>query len=349
MISPFEMEFHPACLCWPEMLPKELAELANDIAAHGLIDAITVTAEDPPRILDGRNRVKACQMYRLEIPADKIVVHDGDPFAFSNSKNDRRRNVTDAQRRAIRAQLAALAAEQTKAGSGGDRRSDDFKSAPTDLKTDRAAKALADDIANIRAVQKHGTPEEIEKVRTGKASLRKTADAVRARKAPAQKTPVKPPEDPVDAVMTALLDDYADGALHWATKAAKLIGCTRDESNASATPSGGTASNSGLHRIPSLSAGSRRTRRSTWAIERLRLSRRFTRSSATVSRRSAAGSWTPKPKSPSSKSRSARPTARSTTGTGKSDGSRKSSRPQTRKPKKPPPGRTSRRTRSRGS
>jgi hypothetical protein len=224
------------------MDPKELAALADDIEKNGLRDAITLTAETPPRLVDGRNRVLACIEAGVEIPPDKIEIlpEDVDPIAFSISRNDRRRNVTDEQRRAARAQLAALAAAQTEAGAGGDRRSENFKSAPTDLKTDRAAKALADDVSNIRAVQAHGTPEEIERVKTGKVSLRKTADAVRTRKAasreaasretPAQKTPAKAPgNDQIDAVVTALLDSCGDGAIYTIAKTVKLIGRTRDE------------------------------------------------------------------------------------------------------------------------
>jgi hypothetical protein len=83
---------HPACACWPEMSPKDLAELADDIAANGLREAITVTPAG--ELLDGRNRALASEMAGVEIPDDKIVVYDGDPWLFSISKNARRRHMT---------------------------------------------------------------------------------------------------------------------------------------------------------------------------------------------------------------------------------------------------------------
>ena len=33
-----KFDLHPACAAWPEMNPKELGDLAEDIAAHGLHD-----------------------------------------------------------------------------------------------------------------------------------------------------------------------------------------------------------------------------------------------------------------------------------------------------------------------
>ena len=33
---------HPACDAWPELSPTELSALADDIAAHGLQDAVTL-------------------------------------------------------------------------------------------------------------------------------------------------------------------------------------------------------------------------------------------------------------------------------------------------------------------
>jgi ParB-like chromosome segregation protein Spo0J len=46
------------------MKPEELRELANDIAANGLRDPVTLTPDG--LLLDGRNRALACETVGLE-------------------------------------------------------------------------------------------------------------------------------------------------------------------------------------------------------------------------------------------------------------------------------------------
>ena len=64
---------HPACSAWPEMHPGELRELAADIKANGLHEPLTLTPDG--LLLDGRNRMLACEMAGVE-PA--TVVYAGD-------------------------------------------------------------------------------------------------------------------------------------------------------------------------------------------------------------------------------------------------------------------------------
>jgi hypothetical protein len=86
------------------MSPTELCDLADDIAANGLRDAVTLTPDG--KLLDGRNRALACIMAGTEIPADKIVVHNGDPWLFSISRNARSRHMTTDQIAMVVASLA---------------------------------------------------------------------------------------------------------------------------------------------------------------------------------------------------------------------------------------------------
>jgi hypothetical protein len=198
-----QYDLHPACAAWPEMPPAELGALAEDIAKNGLHDSITLTPIG--LLLDGRNRVLACEMAGVEIPPDKIETYSSDdPWGFAASKNDHRRHMTDEQRRAFRAKRAAVEAAKAHAGAGGDRRSENFKSAPTDLKSERQAKALADDVANIRVVQKHGTAEEKDAVMSGKSSLRRTADKARVRARSSPQKATEPNNDSVEKVRSNL-------------------------------------------------------------------------------------------------------------------------------------------------
>ena len=59
------------------MKPEELRDLADDIAAYGLRDPVTLTPDG--LLLDGRNRSIACEMAGVE-PATAIF--DGDPWLF---------------------------------------------------------------------------------------------------------------------------------------------------------------------------------------------------------------------------------------------------------------------------
>jgi hypothetical protein len=120
--------FHPLASRYPVMRKwsKVFKALVKDIGRHGLHEAI-VLYED--KVLDGRNRMLACQVagvephYRQFDPAT-----EGDPAAFVESANSHRRHLSPIQR----AQLADKDATGT---SGGDRRSEDFKTANLQLRT----------------------------------------------------------------------------------------------------------------------------------------------------------------------------------------------------------------------
>jgi hypothetical protein len=71
------------------MSDDELADLAADIKANGLIDADGV-------LIDGRNRLRACELAAIE-PEFESLDADGDPIAFIVSANLARRNLSKGQ------------------------------------------------------------------------------------------------------------------------------------------------------------------------------------------------------------------------------------------------------------
>ena len=91
------------------MKPEELRELANDIAANGLRDPITLTPDG--LLLDGRNWALACEMASVE-PA--TMSFSGDPWLFSLSRNKHRRHLTTDQIALIAARLATHAVGRPK-------------------------------------------------------------------------------------------------------------------------------------------------------------------------------------------------------------------------------------------
>jgi ParB-like chromosome segregation protein Spo0J len=90
---------HPDAALFPMLSEQELSELADDIKANGLREAIKLdhTGE---LLIDGRNRERACQLAGAE-PRYEVLPSDIDIFAYIVSTNLRRRHLTDEQRRSI--------------------------------------------------------------------------------------------------------------------------------------------------------------------------------------------------------------------------------------------------------
>src|SRR5581483_9911260 len=88
-----EYEFHEACLLFPLMEEAELQELADDIKQNGL--------KEPIALLDGRNRLRACEIAQVEPMFTNIQVES--PTSYVISKNLKRRHLTISQKAAIAA------------------------------------------------------------------------------------------------------------------------------------------------------------------------------------------------------------------------------------------------------
>ena len=87
-------EIHPVAALFPLMADEELADLAADIAANGLLYPIVLDADGT--LIDGRNRLRACQIAGV---APSFTTLDGrDPVAYILSANIGRRNLTKSQR-----------------------------------------------------------------------------------------------------------------------------------------------------------------------------------------------------------------------------------------------------------
>lgn len=85
----------------------ELADLARDIEANGLREPIVVHRDG--RIVDGRNRYRACRLLEIDDPPTRIF--DGDDAelpAFVVSMNLRRRHLDESQRAMVAAKIATL-------------------------------------------------------------------------------------------------------------------------------------------------------------------------------------------------------------------------------------------------
>jgi hypothetical protein len=89
-----ELEFHPIADMFSLMEGLEFDELVDDIKLNGLLEAIH---EYEGKILEGRNRYRACEMAGVQ---PRFVSYEGDdPGGFVISKNVRRRHLTPEQKR----------------------------------------------------------------------------------------------------------------------------------------------------------------------------------------------------------------------------------------------------------
>jgi hypothetical protein len=108
MISKYR--FHPACLLFPPLPDEELRGLADDIQANGQRDPVVRLQGI---ILDGRNRLMACEMADVE-PTFVEWNGKGSPIEFIISANLPRRHLTSSQRAVIALGLLPLLEKEAK-------------------------------------------------------------------------------------------------------------------------------------------------------------------------------------------------------------------------------------------
>ena len=95
------LKTHAAAECFRMMDDEELAALAADIAENGLRDPIIigrVNGAASDAIVDGRNRLKACELANVEPRFETVLFKDDDAVrAFIKSRGERR-NITASQK-----------------------------------------------------------------------------------------------------------------------------------------------------------------------------------------------------------------------------------------------------------
>ncbi|WP_205880428.1 hypothetical protein [Lichenicoccus roseus] len=96
--------FHPIADLFPLITGPDFEALVADVQAHGLREAIVLHADG--RVLDGRNRLRACIAAGVE-PVF-ATYERSDPLAYVVSLNLRRRHLDETQRALVAARIATL-------------------------------------------------------------------------------------------------------------------------------------------------------------------------------------------------------------------------------------------------
>jgi hypothetical protein len=168
--------FHPLSEIFPLIEGEEFAELVNDIKTKGQLEPIVLYEE---KILEGRNRYRACLMAGVE-PITKQ--YDGtDPVGFIFSANFVRRHLTVGQRALVATQFTHMRPGAQPANLQNQRM---IMSVPDAAKMVHVSPAT---VHEAKVVVANGTPEEIAQIKDGKISVSHVAKAIRARRASHQR------------------------------------------------------------------------------------------------------------------------------------------------------------------
>lgn len=178
-VKPADFKPHPLADLFPMMDDDAFLDFAQDIEKHGQREPIIIYEN---KILDGRNRYKACQMLGV---SPRFKDYNGnDALGFVISLNLKRRHLTESQRSMVASKL-----ETMKHGRPG-------KDANLHVSRDDAAKMLnvsPRSVATAKQVQKSGVPELVKAVEEGAVSV--SAAAVIAKQSPEKQAEILSPKD----------------------------------------------------------------------------------------------------------------------------------------------------------
>jgi hypothetical protein len=159
---------HPVASWFPILADDELKSLAGDIAENGLIEPPVVSGR---WLLDGRNRLRACEIAGVE---PEFRVWEGDEAdipAWIISKNVRRRHLGTGQRAMIAARLANR--EQGRPETGK------FAGIPTQGEAAKLLGVSERSVRDARLVLDNGSDELIAQVDSGELAVSAAAKDLR--------------------------------------------------------------------------------------------------------------------------------------------------------------------------
>lgn len=174
-------EPHPAAAIFPLMDGIDLAGLVDDVRSHGLLEPIVL---HEGRILDGRNRLRACEQAGVEPHFVEWVANGLTPTEWVVSMNLHRRHLTTGQKAALALDLLpALEAEAKEREREAGRRfgkgspETDDPIADAGRSDEKAAELVGvgrTTVATTKAIQQRD-PEIVNRMRAGELNVNQAA------------------------------------------------------------------------------------------------------------------------------------------------------------------------------
>jgi N6-adenosine-specific RNA methylase IME4 len=185
------MKFHPLANLFPMMSNEEFKALVQDIGEHGQVEPIIIYED---KILDGRNRYKACEVLDIE---PKVVSFAGsNAFDCVVSLNLHRRHLSSSQRATIALSFEEHFAKEARKIQRTGKKQDltqNFEEGRNErTSASKASKLLRTNRTYVSIAKKikELSPDLFQEVVQGKMSLHKAI--IKARRANPQT--IKPPE-----------------------------------------------------------------------------------------------------------------------------------------------------------
>lgn len=182
-----EYEVHEDATIFPLLEGEELDALARDIQAHGLIEPI-LTFEG--KIIDGRNRLRACELVGVEPTFQEAELDGLTPLEFVISKNLHRRHLTAGQRAALALSFLPRLKEEAQQRKGigrppeasyeetiQERREKLGEPGRASLQAGAMVGVGASSVENVEAIRRRD-PDVFEKVKSGELNIRQALAAV---------------------------------------------------------------------------------------------------------------------------------------------------------------------------
>lgn len=179
------MDFHEVAPIFPLMEGADFAALKDDIAKYGQREPVWVYEG---RILDGRNRHRACEELGIETETKEWT--GTDPAQFVLSLNLHRRHLSESQRAMVAARMARLRDGQKKSGT-----SIEVPSQPD------AAKMLNVSLSTVqraRIVLNHSTPDQVSAVERGEKTVAGVVNEIMESAMGEKRAPRKKTQAPIE-------------------------------------------------------------------------------------------------------------------------------------------------------
>jgi hypothetical protein len=171
------LPFHPLAELFPLLGGADFDSLVDDIRTNGLNEPVIM---HKGRILDGRNRYRACQSAGVD---PRFREFEGtDPVAFVVSANVHRRHLNESQRSMIAAELTRLGEENEARGEPANLPVPLNSPPLARLTQPRAAKLMNISERSVRTASKvcsDGIPTLVEKVKQGEIAVSAAARVAR--------------------------------------------------------------------------------------------------------------------------------------------------------------------------